>query len=90
MAQIKFNVDDELAKKFRQAVLSKNGKLQVSHEGEEALKLYLKMNNYQRAAKRSRGSKDRDPIFNVIGVIRSRGRPDALKELKKLEEEGEP
>jgi hypothetical protein len=87
MAQLKFNVSDDLAKKFRQTVLAKRGKLEVSREGEEALKLYLKKNKKE-SAEPLRSSQRPDSISHVIGAFRSKGRPNALEDLKGLELRG--
>jgi hypothetical protein len=89
LAQLKFNVSEDLAKEFRQAVLAKRGKLAVSSEGEEALKLYLEKNRKDRKTDRtSHGSHQQpDSILQMIGIIKSKGRPNALEDLKRMEEE---
>jgi len=87
MAQLKFSVSDKLAKDFRQTVLAKRGKLEVSREGEEALKLYLKKNRKE-LAESSRGSRRADPILRIIGAVKSRERRNALEDLKRMESTG--
>jgi len=87
MAQLKFIVSDDLAKKFRQAVLAKRGKLEVSREGEEALKLYLEKNK-KKIINSSEDSSRVDTILDVIGAVKSRERHNALDDLKKLESTG--
>ena len=42
MAQIKILAAEETVEKFKRIVLAKHGKLELSAEGEEALKLYVK------------------------------------------------
>jgi hypothetical protein len=87
MAQLKFNVSDELAKEFRQMVLAKCGKLEVSREGEEALKLYLEKNK-RNVAESLPGSRRADSILRIIGAVKSKERHDALADLKKMESTG--
>lgn len=41
-AQVKILASDETVEKFKRIVLAKHGKLELSAEGEEALKLYVK------------------------------------------------
>lgn len=81
--QIKFVVDDALAERFKRAVLAKRGKLELSREGEEALRLYLR--EQERAPRRPA----RDPLLDAIGMVRSKGRvrPDALQDKKSLYDE---
>ena len=79
--QLKFTVDSSLAKKFKAEVLRRRGKLDLSHEGAEALRLYLE---------NAPGSNnpDDDPLLKVIGIGASRGkeRPNALKDKRRLYE----
>lgn len=82
MAQIKILADQDTIEKFKRIVLAKHGKLEVSVEGEEALKLYIK--KYERLLGRI-VSPDNDPLRELSGIGRSRGRHNALKELKLLE-----
>jgi len=42
MAQIKILASDETVEKFKRIVLAKHGKLELSAEGEEALKLHVR------------------------------------------------
>ncbi len=42
MAQIKIIASKDTVDKFKRIVLAKHGKLQLSAEGEEALRLYIK------------------------------------------------
>ncbi|MGQ4914399.1 MAG: hypothetical protein ACP6IU_06545 [Candidatus Asgardarchaeia archaeon] len=39
MGQLKIKIDDELLLKFKKIVLAKHGKLEISSEVEEAIKL---------------------------------------------------
>ncbi len=56
------------------------GKLEVSHEGEEALKLYLKKNK-KKIIDSSEDSSRVDTILRVIGAIKSSKRQNALDDL---------
>jgi hypothetical protein len=81
MAQLKFVMDDDLVKKFKQIVLAKHGKIELLPEGEEAIRLYV--NKYEYTLTKS--VQEADPLERVIGAIRSSKPRDALKDLKKLE-----
>ncbi len=81
MAQVKFVIDDELLKKFKQIVIKKHGKIDLTPEGEEAIRLYIK--KHEDLEERSHGSKD--PLITAIGVIRTRKARNALHDLKELE-----
>ena len=89
-AQIKFVVNDDLAKEFKQTVLAKRGKMEASREGEEALKLYLEKNKRFSPA-RITGKKRRnrqarpDPILGVIGAVKSKEKRSALEDVKLLD-----
>ena len=82
MIQLKLIVDEELAKKFKQAVLAKRGKVEVSREGAEALKLYLEKNKQLLETPRPHRT---DPIVQIIGAVKTTGRRNALADLKLLE-----
>ncbi|MEE8167863.1 MAG: hypothetical protein V3T58_03190 [Candidatus Hydrothermarchaeales archaeon] len=77
--QLKLNIDDALARKFKESVLAKHGKLELSVEGEEALRLYLKHHKFLTMTPK------KDPILRIIGSCKSRGKADAVEDLKKLE-----
>jgi hypothetical protein len=83
MVQLKFVVDDKLAKEFKQLVLARRGKLELSSEGEAALKLYIEKHKEENAKSVSRP----DPLSGIIGAVRTEGRHDALDDLRKLETE---
>lgn len=81
MAQVKFIVDEELLKKFKQVVIKKRGKIELTPEGEEALKLYIqKYENME-----SGPHKGRDPLAEAIGAISTSKKHSALEDLKELE-----
>ena len=82
MAQIKILADAETIEKFKRIVLAKHGKLELSLEGEEALKLYIK--KYERLLGQIIPP-DEDPLKEVSGIGRSKGKHDTLRELKMLE-----
>lgn len=79
--QIKFVVDAGLAEQFKQAVLRRRGKLDLSREGARALHLYLRE---QTAA---RPSSKPDPILAVIGIAASKRPVNALVDERRLYEE---
>jgi hypothetical protein len=76
MAQIKFVVEDDLADRFKRAVLRRRGKLALSDEGAKALRLYLA----QPPAPDS--TPEADPLLEAIGSATSKAgpRPSALKD----------
>ncbi len=81
--QLKFTIDSALATQFKQAVLKRTGKLDLSREGAEALRLYL-----AQAAPNVTDPAE-DPILKVIGIATSRGRvrPNALQDKRRLYDE---
>lgn len=82
MAQIKILASDDTVEKFKRIVLVKHGKLEVSAEGEEALKLYIK--KYERLLG-SMVPPDEDPLRKICGIGRSSERHNVLKDLERLE-----
>jgi hypothetical protein len=81
MAQVKFVVDEELLKRFKQVVIKRRGKIELTPEGEEALKLYI-----QRYGDTEGGNGEGpDPLNAAIGAIRTGKRRSALRDLKELE-----
>ena len=82
MAQIKILANSQTIEKFKRIVLAKHGKLELSAEGEEALKLYIK--KYDKLLGRMI-SPDDDPLRELSGIGRSSGKHNSLKELKLLE-----
>ncbi len=81
MAQVKFVVDEELLKKFKQTVIKRRGKIELTPEGEEALKLYIQ--KYGDSENELRGRPD--SLNAVIGSIRTDKRRSALRDLKEVE-----
>ena len=81
MAQVKFVVDEELLKKFKQTVIKRRGKIELTPEGEEALKLYIQ--KYEGSEESIRPGPD--PLSEVIGSVRTGKRRSALRDLKELE-----
>jgi hypothetical protein len=81
-AQIKILASDEVVKKFKRIVLAKHGKLELSAEGEEALKLYVK--KYEKLLG-GIVSPDEDPLKEIRTLGRSSERHNVLKELELLE-----
>jgi len=81
MAQVKFVVDDELLKKFKQTVIKRRGKIELTPEGEEALKLYIQ----KYAGSESGPIEGPDPLSAIIGSLRTGNKRSALSDLKELE-----
>jgi len=63
-------------------VLAKHGKLELSAEGEEALKLYVK--KYERLLS-GMVPPDQDPLKEICSIGRSAKRHNVLKDLELLE-----
>ena len=84
MAQLKLVVDDELLRKFRQIVLIRHGKIELTPEGEDAIRLYIA--KYEHLLK-GRHSRESVPLKRSVGAIKSDGRHNALTDLKELESE---
>jgi hypothetical protein len=80
LAQVKFEVEDELLEKFRQIVIRKHGKLELAIEGEEAIRLYVR--KYESLIKNPKGKRS---LARAIGMIESGVPRNALEDLKKLE-----
>jgi hypothetical protein len=81
MAQVKFVVDDELLKKFKQIVIKRRGKIELTPEGEEALRLYIQ--KYE--SSESGPGEGPDPLSAIIGSLRTGKARSALSDLKELE-----
>lgn len=81
-AQIKIIATNETVEKFKRIVLVKHGKLELSAEGEEALKLYIK--KYEGLLGKM-VSPDQDPLKNICQIGRSKERHNVLKDLELLE-----
>jgi hypothetical protein len=82
VGQIKVVAPNEVIEAFKRIVLAKHGKLELSVEGEEALKLYIR--KYERLLS-GLGRPEEDPLTRICSIGRSSERHNALKELKLLE-----
>ena len=82
MAQVKIIASKDTVDKFKKIVLAKHGKLELSAEGEEALRLYIK--KYEKLLG-GLCAPEQDPLTKICGVGRSRDRHNVLKDLKRLE-----
>ncbi len=82
MAQIKIIATGEVIEKFKRIVLAKHGKLELSAEGEEALKLYIK--KYEGLLGKM-VPPSLDPLKNIDSIGKSSKRHNVLKELELLE-----
>ena len=82
MAQLKIVGSRETLDKFKRIVLAKHGKLELSAEGEEALKLYIK--KYEKLLG-GMVPPDEDPLRKISAIGRSKDRRNVLKDLKLLE-----
>ena len=82
MPQIKILASQDTIEKFKRIVLAKHGKLELSAEGEEALKLYI-----ERYGRLLGGlcSPDEDPLAKICGIGRSSHRHNVLRDLERLE-----
>ncbi len=81
-AQIKIVAQEETIEKFKRIVLAKHGKLQVSSEGEEALKLYIR--KYERLLG-TMVPPEEDPLRKINGIGKSKKRYNVLEDLKLVE-----
>ncbi len=81
MPQVKFVVDEQLLKKFKQIVIRRRGKIELTPEGEEAIRLYVR--KYEDLEEEQRGKGD--PLLAAIGAIRTAKTRNALIDLKELE-----
>ena len=81
MAQVKFVIDDELLKKFMQIVIRRRGKMELTPEGEDAIRLYIA--KYE--ALLAPVDCEEDPLSGAIGALRTGKARSALRELKELE-----
>ncbi|MBS7623909.1 hypothetical protein KEJ39_09620 [Candidatus Bathyarchaeota archaeon] len=82
MPQLKIVASEETVSKFKKIVLAKHGKLELSAEGEEALRLYIK--KYERLLG-GLCAPEQDPLTQICGLGRSQDRHNVLKDLEKLE-----
>ena len=82
MAQIKIVAPHEVIERFKKIVLAKHGKLELSVEGEEALKLYIQ--KYEHLL-HELPSPENDPLKEIVGLGCSSERRNVLKDLEKLE-----
>ncbi|MGQ4834190.1 MAG: hypothetical protein ACP6IS_09905 [Candidatus Asgardarchaeia archaeon] len=83
MGQLKINIDNDLLMKFKKIVLAKRGKLDISIEGAEAIRLYIE--KYKHIL--SDNTNVKDPLEEIIGSVKSKQRRNALEDLKQLEAE---
>lgn len=80
MAQVKFVIDDELLRKFKQIVIKKRGKIELTPEGEDAIRLYVE--KYEGLVRPPAGE---DPLVKVIAAVKTGKARSALEDLKELE-----
>ena len=74
-------IDDELLKKFKQIVIRRRGKIELTPEGEDAIRLYIEKYGSVLDDEPSRT----DPLTGAIGAIHTGKDRNALKDLKELE-----
>jgi len=82
MVQLKIVANDEIVEKFKRIVLAKHGKLELSVEGEEALKLYI--GKYEHLLSELCPPEE-DPLAKIAGIGCSDERRNVLKDLERLE-----
>jgi len=83
MGQIKIIASDKVIEDFKKIVLAKHGKLELSLEGEEALKMYIKKYDY---LLKKLVPPEQDPLKDLVGAVRSKEKHNVLKELEMLEQ----
>jgi len=81
-AQVKIIASDDTVERFKRIVLAKRGKLELSAEGEEALRLYIK--KYESLLGGLCPPK-MDPLAKICGIGRSSTRHNVLRDLERLE-----
>jgi len=81
-AQIKIVASNDTIERFKRIVLAKHGKLELSVEGEEPLRLYIK--KYE-SLLGGLCLPEKDPLARICGIGRSSGRHNVLRDLEKLE-----
>jgi len=81
-AQMKIIASDDTIGRFKRIVLAKRGNLELSSEGEEALRLYIK--KYENLLG-GLCPPERDPLARICGIGRSSGRHNVLRDLERLE-----
>jgi hypothetical protein len=81
-AQVKIIASNDTIERFKRIVLAKRGKLELSAEGEEALRLYIK--KYE-SLLGGLCPPERDPLARICGIGRSSTRHNVLTDLEKLE-----
>jgi len=82
LAQMKIIASNDTIERFKKIVLAKRGKLELSAEGEEALRLYIK--KYENLLG-GLCPPDQDPLARICGIGRSSTRHNVLRDLEKLE-----
>ncbi len=82
LAQIKIIASSQTIEKFKKIVLAKHGKLELSAEGEDALRLYIK--KYERLLG-GLCPPDQDPLSKICSIGRSTQRQNVLRDLERLE-----
>ena len=82
MEQVKIVASKDTIEKFKRIVLAKHGKLELSAEGEEALRLYIK--KYE-GLLGGLCPPDEDPLRKICGIGRSSERHNVLRDLELLE-----
>ena len=81
-AQVKIVASNDTIDRFKRIVLAKRGKLELSAEGEEALRLYIK--KYENLLG-GLCPPERDPLAKICEIGRSSSRHNVLKDLEILE-----
>jgi len=82
LSQIKIIASPGTIEKFKKIVLAKHGKLELSVEGEEALRLYIK--RYERLLG-GLCPPEQDPLAKICRIGRSSRRHNVLEDLERLE-----
>jgi hypothetical protein len=76
MAQVKFVIDDQLLKKFKQIVIRKRGKIELTPE-EDAIRLYVE--KYRGLIEER--PREGEPLAQAIGALNTGTTRSALEDL---------
>jgi hypothetical protein len=82
MAKIKVSASKDTVEGFQQIILAKHRKLELSAEGEEALRLYIK--KYENLLGML-CPPESDPLARICGIGRSSASDNVLKDVDRFE-----
>ncbi len=82
MTQVKIIAPADVVEKFKKIVFARHKKLELSVEGQEALKMYIKKHEH---LLHELCPPEKDPLSKICGIGKSADRHNALDDLKKLD-----